>query len=1269
MVPIRPGNVIADRFEIVRVADSGGMGIVYQARDRTTDRSVALKVLLHGDEAPADRFAAEVELLSTLEHPHIVGYVSHGTTEDGIPFLVMPWLEGIDLEERLRGEPLSIEETLTLARRVADALAYLHGRGLVHRDLKPSNLFLPGGRVEHVQVIDLGVARASLGSRALTMSGVLIGTPGFIAPEQARGDRDIAPAVDIFAFGCVLFECLTGRRLFSGAHVMSVLAKILLEDAPRVRELRPDAPSSLDLLIHRMVAKEPEKRPRDGAQLAEWLDDAVPAPLRESDPPTLNALTASERRVVTVLVVVLPKDRFSIRPMADETRVEADPLGAAAGRFGVRAQRLFDHTAIVLAPAGVAAADQAAILARFGRHVAQTIPGTSVALTTGSAITGSPLPAGEALDRAVTLVRRASPHTGLLVDDVTAALITARFDIRSDGGKLVVTSERISLDPTRPLLGRPTSCVGREHELAVLEATATECGEWRGPKVVLVTAAAGAGKSRLRHELVRRLGAHASPPMVLHCQGDPLHVAAPYALVAQAVRQGLELHAEDSPERLREKLVERASSLVAEADAPRLADFLGELVGVRFDDEGHLLLRAARSDAAAMSDQIGRAFEEVLRGWSARRLVVFVLEDLHWGDTASVKLLERALRKLESSRLFVLALARPEVRDRFPLLFANRDVTEVRLPPLTKRACTTLVHAVMGEDAHIDVAEIVDRSEGNAFFLEELIRAAAERVGSGDTSAISRGGDLPATVVALAQARLERLEPAVRKVLRAASVFGGVFCREGVSALLGVTPESIERELGMLIEHEAIAESELPRLGGAREFVFRHTLLRGTAYSTLTDEDRVLGHRLAAQWLDQAGEDGEVVALHWLDAQDRSRAAARFTQVAEGWWSGGHADVAARCVMRALLVGDATVETAIAISTRIHLLASALGATRSLDAREVITGLERHAPALETSSREQSGSVVSIVLERTLDALRAGRESSHLAGMLADAACALGALADFVGAKRLLAEATARDAEDYARLRATRYAAAKIAYWENDGAAAVELLAETVLPADPGERFDILLILAWAVVMVDGRAALPRALDFVSRAEAIRGAGGDLRSLLEDPIGRLQCAKARVVSFYLAGEYASGAEAAEEAIALARRSGLRFDECVHLHNAGDQYLRLGKHDQARLALTASSELAGDLGAPRMARLNDVVLAVLDGRAERLSLLAEDARRAADTWRELYARYWLGRLLASSGAPDARTALEHALDLARKLKVRTMTDDCTRALTELDRVPA
>ncbi len=1273
MTPMRPGKVVADRFEIVRVADSGGMGVVYQALDRGRDRFVALKVLLHSDQGPADRFAAEVELLSTLEHPHIVGYVSHGVTEHGTPFLVMPWLEGIDLEERLRKEPLSIDDTLTLARRVAEALAYLHGRGLVHRDLKPSNLFLPGGKVENVQVIDLGVARATIASRALTLSGVLIGTPGFIAPEQARGDHEIAPAVDIFAFGCVLFECLTGRRLFSGAHVMSVLAKILLEDAPRVRELRPDAPTGLDLLIHRMVAKDPEKRPRDGSQLATWLADMDRAPTRESDPPSMRSLTASERRVVTVLVVVLPTPRTSLRPQEDETRTEADPLGAAAGRFGVRAQLLAEQTAIVLAPEGVTAADQASVLTRFARHVVETFPGASVALTTGSAITGSPLPAGEALDRAVTLVRRASPEVGVLVDDVTAALITARFDIRREGAKLIVEGERLSLDPTRPLLGRPTSCVGREHELAILEATVTECAEGKGPKVVLVTAAAGAGKSRLRHELVRRLNASAAPPTVLQCRGDPLHVATPYAMLAQAVRQAVSLAVQDSPECVRAKLEAHVAQIVPEAERARVSGFLGELVGARFDDEGGLLLRAARGNAAAMADQIGRAFEDVLRAWCAQGLVVIVLEDLHWGDAASTKLLDRALRKLAGAKLFVLALARPEVHERFPQLFANRDVTEIRLPPLAKRACTALVHAVMGEDTPADVSRIVERSEGNAFYLEELIRAADERVRRASAPPPSHSDELPATVLALAQARLERLEPDVRKVLRAASIFGDVFWLEGVGALVGETSVALERIIASLIEHEAIAESERPRLAGVRELVFRHALLCGTAYATLTEDDRALGHRLAAQWLERVEEDGEVVALHWLDAGDRTRAAASFAHVGEARWSRAHADAAARCATRSLLLDDAAAPSADTISARVRLLARALGATRSLDARDVIAGLERHAPTFDANASGASRALTRAALERSLDALRIAPAAPLLPAILADAACALAALADFAGAKTLLAEATARAASNHVLLRRITYAAARVAYWHNDGAEVLELLAESLLPEEPRERFEILLFLALAVVMVDGRAALARGLDYVNRAEAILGsrseAEGGPSSAREDPVARVHCANARGACFHFTGEYAKAAEAAEDAVAIARRAGLRFDECLHLHNAGEQYLCLGERDRARAALLESNAIIRDVGAERLQRLNDVLLAYLDAQPSRLRELADEARAASDAWLELYARYWLGRLLAATFMPDARDALEQALQLACDLKSRTMTDDCTRALAALSSAPS
>ena len=1264
-MPTHPEKIVDDRFEIGRIAGSGGMGVVYKAHDRKTDRAVALKVLLERDQGPADRFAHEVELLSALDHPNIVGYVSHGVTRDGAPYLVMPWLDGVDLQERLRQGPLSIDEVLTLARRVADALSCLHGRGLVHRDLKPSNLFLADGKVENVKVIDLGVARASIASQALTLSGSLVGTPGFIAPEQARGDREVAPTVDIFALGCVLFECVTGRRLFSGSHLMSVLAKILLEDAPRVCELRPDAPPALDLLVHRMVAKDPGKRPRDGAELAQRLHELERETRFDSNPPRVAALTENEQRVLTVLVVVLPQRQGSIHPETDETRVEVDPFQSSSTRFGVRAQLLAERMAIILAPERASAADQAAALARFARFVAEAFPNARVALTTGSAVTGARLPVGEAIERAVSMVRAAALGHGVQVDEVTSALISSRFDIRRDGGDLVVEDERHSVDPTRPLLGKPTSCVGRERELSILEATFAECAAGEGPKVVLVTAGPGAGKSRLRHELMRRLEMLASPPMMLQCRGDPLHVATPHAMIAPAVRQAASMREREPREDAREKLRAHVAALVPEPDAPRVNDFLGELIGAGFDDEGRLPLRAARNDAAAMADQVGRAFEDILRAWCEKGPHVLFLEDLHWGDAPSLKLLDRALRRLGGARLFVLALARPEVHERFPTLFANRDVIEIHLPPIPKRACAKLVHEVMGERAPGDeVNRIVERSEGNGFYLEELIRASVQRRPSRPPSS-SRDGYLPETVIAVAQARLERLEPSVRKVLRAASIFGDTFSIEGVSALVGQEPAALEPAILALVEQEAIGPSEHARLAGVRELAFRHTLLRGTAYATLTDDDRRLGHRLAAQWLEEVHrEDGEVVALHWLEAGDRGRAAASFSSAGEARWARAQAEAAARCAGRALLVGNPATETADAVSARVRALARALEASRSIDAGDALTGLESYVGPLDVGASGAPSAILRAALERSLQVMRAAGDDRRLAAVLADAARALGALADFSGAEELLAEASARAGDDASLLQTVRHASAKVAFLAGKSGTIAALLEETVLPDDPRARMEMLLIFAMAVVMVDGRAALARGLDFVSRAEAIVGANVEGQPRREDPVAMVHCAKQRYFCFCLAGEYALAATAAEAAVAVARGAGLRFWESAHLHNAGEQYLRLGERDRARAAIAHSNEIARELGSELSTRHNDMLLAYLDGQPARLEVLADDAHAANDPWLELHGRYWLGHLLASKRRPDARPVLERALQLAGELKILTMAEECAAALSAL-----
>jgi hypothetical protein len=521
-----------------------------------------------------------------------------------------------------------------------------------------------------------------------------------------------------------------------------------------------------------------------------------------------------------------------------------------------------------------------------------------------------------------------------------------------------------------------------------------------------------------------------------------------------------------------------------------------------------------------------------------------------------------------------------------------------------------------------------------------------------------RHDDLPQTVLAVAQARLERLEPDVRKVLRAASVFGDVFWLEGVCALVGQDAAAVAPIIATLVEQEAIAPTEQPRLAGVRELAFRHTLLQGTAYATLTDDDRTLGHRLAAVWLQQVGEDGEVVARHWLEGGDRSRAAASFSGAGAARWAHAQADEAARCALRALLVAEAATEMVEAISSRVRLLADALAATRSIEVGDVLSGMERFAP--DPDAPTHGAALVYVALERALAPLRSAHEHPSLPPILALCACIAGALFDFTVAKEFLAEARARAGDDPRQYRSTLYAAARIAYWSGETGAIVESVEEAVLPDDPQERLEMLLILSTAVVWVHGDAALSRGLDFVSRAEAL-GCSGDPSH--QDPVIRLRCLKARLICFHFAGDYASAAETALQAVETARSAGLRYVECAHLHNLGEQHLRLGKPHLARAALLDSNEIARDFGAPPVMKLNAVLLAYLDAQSDRLVAAALEAQ-TANPWLELNARYWLGRLLASTDPSGSRVALERALHLATELKVRTMADECTRALATL-----
>ena len=273
------GETFGGRFDIVAEAGRGGMGTVFEAVDRTSGERVALKVVTSA--ADHERFQREAEVLESLAHVAIVRYVCHGTTSEGHPYLAMEWLRGESVSARLERGTLAVADAITMGERIAGALAYAHARGVVHRDLKPSNVYLRDGSVERATLIDFGVAKTD--DKNLTSTGQMLGTPGYMAPEQVRGERGIDQRVDVFALGCVLYESLAGTAPFDGGEVMEVLSRLLLEKPAPIIGVAP----RISQLIDAMLVKDSMHRLASCDVIAEELA-TIGRALATGDRATLN---------------------------------------------------------------------------------------------------------------------------------------------------------------------------------------------------------------------------------------------------------------------------------------------------------------------------------------------------------------------------------------------------------------------------------------------------------------------------------------------------------------------------------------------------------------------------------------------------------------------------------------------------------------------------------------------------------------------------------------------------------------------------------------------------------------------------------------------------------------------------------------------------------------------------------------------------------------------------------------------------------------------
>ena len=351
------GTLLGNRFEIEERCGQGAMGTIFRGRDRQTGAVVAIKALfLTNDQADFARFEREADILSSLAHPAIVRYVAHGTTSHGDAYLVMEWLAGEDLAARLARGPMPVAEVLRLTKRLAQGLWIAHARGIVHRDVKPSNVMLPGGNVDEAKLVDFGIARAATGVASRTQKGMLLGTPSYMAPEQARG-RPLDARADVFALGCVVYECLTGLRAFHGEDVLEVLARVLLDAPVPPGRIAAGVPPALDGLVLSMLEKDPTRRVPTCREIIAALGPLLGEPFVPSAPPpagffpsappdaarstapaappraTPVALVAGVAAVLGVLVIGLSVALWRTRAASEGPRSAGDvaPKAAPAG--------------------------------------------------------------------------------------------------------------------------------------------------------------------------------------------------------------------------------------------------------------------------------------------------------------------------------------------------------------------------------------------------------------------------------------------------------------------------------------------------------------------------------------------------------------------------------------------------------------------------------------------------------------------------------------------------------------------------------------------------------------------------------------------------------------------------------------------------------------------------------------------------------------------------------------------------------------------------
>jgi serine/threonine protein kinase/tetratricopeptide (TPR) repeat protein len=854
----RTQQLIAGRFQVEREVGRGAVGIVFRAFDTVSQRRVALKIIAapgETDQAERMRLLQEGKILSELDHPGIVQVVAYGALDttytaalgrkfdEGAPFIAMEWLEGEDLLTRQLRSALSTRQSLDIARQVAFALAAAHDASIVHRDIKPSNIFVLSNRFPDpesppvstrttrrpreegeapeqltAKLVDFGVATSR--DMRLTGNDIYVGTPAYMAPEQARGDATADARGDLYSLGATLFELLTGRPPHIGTNSIATIARLATTPAPRLSELLLDIPEHLDELMARMLMSEREHRPASAREVALELD----ALCRDPSVPEHAKLIASTTEPPPIVASRLVTTLVALQVGSKQQRVELlDRLRAhGADALPLGADSIVAHLGMKQAHG-----DEAARALDLGRWLCEV--GAGVGVATGRMRVDRVRSAGDVVDRASALSRKAGESV-LFCDGTTKELARGRFHFEGPPGGDVKVGAPVK-QPTKTM-----QFVGREPELLKACEAYARCAEDATPIIVTVSGPPGIGKSRLAREFVTRITTREEPPLLVRVRCESFGRAQALGVATDALRALLGLPKGASLEQVEQSLRTRQ---IRTGDG----ELLSRLLANQPFDDG--------MDPRGARDSLYLSMTDLALGAAQAGICVLLFEDAQRSDPESVSWIEHLLGRATNLPLFVMMVMRPSFWRDQGQRFVGRDHERIELRPMSRRATREIARAVIGENADEAMLDrVAQQAAGSPLFAEELARVIA--AGKDVTTA--------ATIEAAIQVSLDALDESTREAVVRMSVFGLSVWDAGVGAV-GVTEPQVA--LKKLIAAELLVEHGSSRFAGSREFFFKHALVRDVAYASASDELKKQMHATAAEWLASMGEDAATVAQHF----------------------------------------------------------------------------------------------------------------------------------------------------------------------------------------------------------------------------------------------------------------------------------------------------------------------------------------------------------------------------------------------------------------------